>query len=264
MSGTLRAVILAAGRGTRLGRSGPKCLTLLGDGRTILQRQLDNLQLVLGDDVDVTVVVGHLATHVIEAAPGVRYVYNPDFATTNTARSLALAMTAVPAGDLVWMNGDVVFEPEVLVRLLGGRAGICLAVQEGAVAQEEVKYVLDSSGWVRHLSKDVVPQVARGESVGVNLVRRDVRGVLLQNILACTDTDYFEKGVEAAIAAGVRVDAVDVADLLAVEVDTPDDLVRARQEYAATLQAYVSRTVADGRLPAAPETDDSRPASHSV
>ena len=40
--------------------------------------------------------------------------------------------------------------------------------------------------------------------------------------------DYFERGIELAIERdGVRVAALDISELSAVEVDTPDDLVRA-------------------------------------
>ena len=37
-------VILAAGLGSRLGRSLPKALTELSDGRTIMQQQFDNIR----------------------------------------------------------------------------------------------------------------------------------------------------------------------------------------------------------------------------
>ena len=50
--------ILAAGMGTRLGMPFPKPLTLLSDGRSIMQQQLDNLRAQFADETLVTVVVG--------------------------------------------------------------------------------------------------------------------------------------------------------------------------------------------------------------
>ena len=44
----------------------------------------------------------------------------------------------------------------------------------------------------------------------------------------CDDQDYFERGIELAIAGdGVQVTPVDISDLFAVEVDFAEDLERA-------------------------------------
>ncbi len=66
---TTQIVILAAGMGSRLGRSLPKPLTELSDGRTIMQQQFDNIHQAFGNDVTVTIVVGYKLEHIIEAFP---------------------------------------------------------------------------------------------------------------------------------------------------------------------------------------------------
>ena len=55
---TLQTVILAAGMGSRLGRSLPKPLTELSDGRSIMQQQHDNIRAAFGTDARITTVVG--------------------------------------------------------------------------------------------------------------------------------------------------------------------------------------------------------------
>ncbi|MEN0086783.1 MAG: NTP transferase domain-containing protein, partial [Leifsonia sp.] len=60
---TTQVVILAAGMGSRLGRSLPKPLTELSDGRTIMQQQFDNIHAAFGKDVQVTIVVGYKLEH---------------------------------------------------------------------------------------------------------------------------------------------------------------------------------------------------------
>ena len=64
---TLQTVILAAGMGSRLGRSLPKPLTELGDGRTIMGQQHDNIRAAFGDDARITAVVGYRAETIIDA-----------------------------------------------------------------------------------------------------------------------------------------------------------------------------------------------------
>ena len=63
-------VILAAGMGSRLGRSLPKPLTELSDGRTIMQQQFDNIHAAFGPSARVTIVVGYKLEHIVELLQG--------------------------------------------------------------------------------------------------------------------------------------------------------------------------------------------------
>jgi CDP-glycerol glycerophosphotransferase len=224
----VQVVILAAGLGTRLGRSLPKPLTPLRDGRSILDHQLHGVRAAFGAAVDVTLVVGYRAEVLRAAAPGARFVDNPDYARTNTARSLWRALVASRPGGVLWLNGDVVFEPAVLHHLApavrADRSFVC--VDTAATADEEVKYTVDAAGFVRELSKTVVGGL--GEAVGINFVGAADKAVLVDHLARCGDQDYFERGIETAIARGeVRVRPLDISAFAAVEVDVEDDLVRA-------------------------------------
>ncbi len=66
---TLQTVILAAGMGSRLGRSLPKSLTVLADGRSIMGQQHDNIRAAFGRDARITTVVGYRAETIVEAFP---------------------------------------------------------------------------------------------------------------------------------------------------------------------------------------------------
>lgn len=247
-------VILAAGMGTRLGSTGPKSLNVLTDGRTIMRQQVDNVRAVLGSQARVHIVVGFKHSLLMEHVPEALFVYNDAFDVTNTNRSLLRALRLTGDGPCVWMNGDVVFDPRVLARLLEGAStsGISLAVQTVSVAEEEVKFVRDGRGRVTHLSKEVPTNDAEGESVGVNAVSSAAKQTLIDCLERCTDQDYFEKAIELAIQRhGTEVLAVDITDLYAVEVDTADDLARARGVQAAALQGAAAATVGDDVLDAA-------------
>ncbi|MSO26708.1 MAG: phosphocholine cytidylyltransferase family protein [Candidatus Nanopelagicales bacterium] len=225
---TVHSVILAAGIGTRLGKPWPKPLTPLIDGRTIMRQQIDNLTKVFGDDLRVTTVVGFKLELILEAFPNVSYIYNEAYDQTNTNRSLLKALRLAPPGGVLWMNGDVVFDAEVLVRakelIDADRSFIC--VNTSVVGEEEVKYTIDEAGFVALLSKQVTD--ALGEAVGINYVSGSDRANLILGLAACEDTDYFERGIEITIAQnGTKVIALDITDLFAVEVDFEDDLSRA-------------------------------------
>lgn len=227
---TVQAVILAAGMGTRLGRPFPKPLTPLRDGRTIMQQQMDNLRAAFDDDLRITTVVGFKLDLILESFPDVTYIYNEAYDQTNTNRSLLKALRLSTDGGVLWMNGDVVFDPGVLdairPRMEADESFIC--VNTASVGEEEVKYTVDSRGLVAELSKQVVD--ARGEAVGINFVSAADKKTLIERLAECADSDYFERGIELAIDKdGMKVAPVDIGDFFAVEVDFEEDLTRANE-----------------------------------
>ena len=228
-----QVTILAAGMGTRLGRPFPKPLTPLNDGRTIMQQQLDNISEAFGADTHVQIVVGFKLDLILEAAPEAVFVYNERYDQTNTCKSLMKALRSSAEGPVVWMNGDVVFEPAILKRLQtnidAGQTAI--AVNTAAVSDEEVKYTVDAKGLVKELSKTVVGGL--GESVGINVVAAKDKAALIMRLEECDDQDYFERGIELAIEKdGLEVLPIDISDLFAVEVDFEADLDRANKRPA--------------------------------
>jgi CDP-glycerol glycerophosphotransferase len=241
---SVQVVILAAGMGTRLGRDAPKPLTPLLDGRSILQRQLDGLREKLGSQVPITAVVGFRCEQIMQAAPELTFTYNPDFASTNTSKSLLRGLRSSRAGGVLWLNGDVVFDPAVLDLVLPSLAAeqsfVC--VDTNTVADEEVKYTLSGDGFVQELSKTVVGGL--GEAVGINYVSAADKATLVEHLEACGDHDYFERGMETAIErCGLRFRPVDISRFSAVEVDFEADLNRANALLPGALQAEVNGEV---------------------
>ncbi|SHN36501.1 NTP transferase domain-containing protein [Cryptosporangium aurantiacum] len=226
-----QVVILAAGLGTRLGRPHPKTLTPLRDGKSILRHQLDRIDAAFGGEARVTIVVGFKMDLVMEAAPDALFVYNEVYDQTNTSKSLLKALKLSAPGGVLWLNGDVVFVDGLLEAVAeqvdAGQSFIC--VNTDSVADEEVKYTLDGDGYVKDLSKQV-RDGALGEAVGINYVADADKATLITHLDACDDQDYFERGVETAIAdTGSRFRAVDISRFGVVEVDFDADLARANE-----------------------------------
>ncbi len=224
--------MLAAGRGTRLGRPHPKPLTRLNDGQTILGAQLDRIRTAF-DRPQVYVVVGFKLEMILEAHPDVLFVYNEAYDETNTSKSLLRALRATGDGGVLWMNGDVVFDPALLaltIPLITADQSF-IAVNTDRVADEEVKYTVDDAGWIKELSKSVVGGL--GEAFGVNYVAERDKAALIARLDEVDTQDYFERGIELSIELdGVRFAALDISALPAVEVDTPEDLDRANASLA--------------------------------
>lgn len=223
-----QVVILAAGMGSRLGRTLPKALTLLNDGRTIMQQQFDNIHAAFGHDVTVTIVVGYKLEYIIEAFPDAQFVYNERYDQTNTSKSLLRALRSSANGGVLWMNGDVVFDPAILVRAAAmvTQDRSFVTVNTSSVSDEEVKYTTNAEGFVEAISKTV--RGGLGEAVGINYVSSADKSVLMRHLQRVDDQDYFERGIELAIERDhILVEPMDISDLYAVEVDFQEDLERA-------------------------------------
>lgn len=227
----IQVVILAAGMGTRLSRPLPKPLTQLKDGRSIMGQQIDNLKLAFGQNYRLSTVVGFKLEAIVERFPEATYVYNELYDQTNTSKSLLRALKASAEGGVLWMNGDVVFDPEVLNRIkpLINTDESFVVVDTAKVGEEEVKYTLDINGYVAELSKTVAKPL--GEAVGINYVSAKDKQALVEQLEAVADQDYFERAIEVAIAADqVKFKSIDISDLYAVEVDFAEDLIRANKQ----------------------------------
>jgi choline kinase len=225
-----QVVILAAGMGTRLARPLPKPLTELRDGRSIMKQQIDNLVFAFGESYRVMIVVGFKLEAIIERFPEATFVYNELYDQTNTSKSLLKALRASGDGGVLWLNGDVVFDPQVLVRVTPKMEAdqSFVVVNQSKVSDEEVKYTLDAHGYINELSKQVVGGL--GEAVGINYVAAQDKKALIARLQEVGDQDYFERGIELGIDNdGLKFEAVDISDLYAVEVDFAEDLDRANE-----------------------------------
>lgn len=223
-----QVVILAAGMGSRLGRSLPKPLTELSDGRSIMRQQFDNIEHAFGSQARVTIVVGYKLEHIIEAFPQASFVYNEEYDQTNTSKSLLRALQASGEGGVLWMNGDVVFDPAVLDRAhaMVERDQSFVTVNTSKVSDEEVKYTTDGDGYIRELSKTVAGGL--GEAVGINFISSAHKAILVRHLARVNDQDYFERGIELAIEKNaLLIEPLDISDFYAVEVDFAEDLERA-------------------------------------
>lgn len=166
----MKAIILAAGKGTRLDGAAvkPKCLVEVG-GVTLLHRQIEALH--SANIKQIVVVVGFGADSIREECDSaVEFVENKDFATTSSLYSLWLAREHLADGFVV-LNSDVLFHPQMLANLLDASIDDALLIsktehQASPLGDEEMKVKL-ANGLVVDISKEMDPLEADGENVGI-------------------------------------------------------------------------------------------------
>ncbi|WP_027186559.1 NTP transferase domain-containing protein [Desulfovibrio inopinatus] len=215
------AVILAAGVGSRLGRPFPKSLSMLPTGERILGRQIRLLR--EAGVQQIYIVIGFKKTLIMEEFPDVFYRYNPFFYITNTAKSLLCGIKDID-DDVIWMNGDVVFDVEIIQDLVKD-IGSYICVDRKSVGEEEVKYTINEDGLISMLSKTVPNPL--GEAIGINMVTKELLPSFKDALKQCSDMDYFESAVEILAAQGKFFAPMDISQYKCIEVDFEEDLKEA-------------------------------------
>jgi len=235
-----QAVILAAGRGSRLGEGIPKCLVRLGD-RMLIHHQLDALR-AMGIE-EVCVVVGYGAQRV-RAALGDRchYIDNLRFDETNSLYSLWLTREWL-RGPFLQINCDLVAHPEIYRRLLAA-PGTALAYDSLSGDGEEHMKVVVRHGLLRDIQKQLDPSRSSGENLGLLKYDRAASRILFEeagDLIAGGGERCWAPAAIARLAQRVPVHCVDVAGLPWSEIDFVEDVLYARCEVLPELRA-VSRT----------------------
>jgi choline kinase len=228
----MRAILLAAGRGRRLGRSAPKCLINI-EGRTLLERHLVNLA---ESGVDrLTIVTGfeqgmiedtlsYLRTPLqIELVRNERYVHG-------SIVSLHVAADRLIEGGL-WMDADVLYPAALLRRLVASPHENCILLDAGSEETGEEMMVGVRNGRALKIARRVGKDWdLAGETVGFARVGPE-GGRVMQRVLAEeVSSGRIDQEYEAAMDRAFQevhfgVERVD--DLPWTEIDFEEDIEKA-------------------------------------
>ncbi len=169
----MRALIIAAGKGTRLyplTKNTPKSLLEVGDGLTLLEAQLHSLE--ENGIHDIVIIVGYRAEQ-IEAKVqkykdrfDIKTVFNPFYETSNNLMSVWLARHYME-DEFITINGDDMFTSDVIKNLLQSNENITMVIDEKEHYDDDDMKVIKSDKTIQKVSKKIDPNQANGESVGI-------------------------------------------------------------------------------------------------
>jgi choline kinase len=235
-------LVLAAGAGRRLRpytETLPKTLIPIDGGRTVLDSILRNFAAV--GLTDVALVVGHAAGALrerradLERAYGLRLhlVDNDKSQTWNNAYSLWCARDYLADGVLL-SNGDTVHPVSVEETLLAGRGPALLLALDTVkhLGEEEMKVRWSEDAGIERITKQMPPESAQGEYIGVSLIEPAAAAPLVEALEATWRRDpdlYYEDGYQELVDRGFRIDVAPIGTVDWVEIDDHADLARARK-----------------------------------
>lgn len=231
----MRAVVLAAGRGTRLRAvtgDQPKCLARVGD-RTLLDRQIGALRRCGIDRI--AVVAGHHAADVRrDCDAGVDIIVNARYEKTNSLYSLWLARDLLLDGFVV-LNCDVIFHDQLLWDLLTSRDedALLMAAVRGQVYSDEEMKIRVRAGCVADISKTLDADHTDGENVGIAKFGAAGAAILVEELTEALADGAVREWLPRAFAAFARrrpLHVVETRGFPWTEIDSPEDYWRACAE----------------------------------
>ena len=241
----MKAILLSAGQGRRLlplTSELPKCLLRVRGQATLLDEQLDALARC--GVREVALMVGFGAGHVERAVAerredglAIRTCFNPFYAQSDNLVTAWLARHEMDDA-FVLLNGDTLFEPAALERLLArGRAPVALAVAHKArYDDDDMKVVLDGEGCLRAIGKRLEGCRPDGEAIGMTLFRGAGAAAFRSALDAAVRRpdalrDWYTS-VLGELAAKLPLHAVSIQGLWWTEIDDAADLDAARHALA--------------------------------
>lgn len=243
----ITAVILAAGRGIRMGSRGelsPKGLIRLGDV-PLVRASVINLQ--KAGVQKIRIVTGHLddmyhtefSTVPNDGNTDIEIVHNPAFAKTGSLNSLLTGLRGIQ-GHVLLVESDILYERRALPPLLEGHTRILVsgpthATDEVYVWGTQVSCESESdSNQLKGLSKNIrtYPDVPKGEFTGLTSISAhniETLSALAQTLQARDKSADYETAL-VALAGETRFDCHLIADLKWAEVDDEIMLRRAKSK----------------------------------
>ncbi|HVU30381.1 MAG TPA: phosphocholine cytidylyltransferase family protein [Sphingomicrobium sp.] len=234
----MKAIILSAGQGSRLGHlvdERPKCLIDF-NGRTLLDRQLDTLE---ANGVHEAVVVTGFHDELVDQAiarrsggPHVRTIFNPFYKVADNTGSLFMARGELEGDCLVW-NGDTLVSTPLMARVVANPGpGIWVTIDRKGSYDEDDMKVVEKDGLLKAIGKRLDLGSVNAESIGLLAFRsggaEQFREAIERAMRAPEGTTIWYLRVIHQIAQSKEVRTLDISGEEWGEVDFPEDVETAR------------------------------------
>ena len=243
----MKAIILAAGMASRLRPltlTTPKSLLKVGE-RSLLQRSMDAL--IANGVKEFCIVTGYLHEMIEDFVKNqyadsikVTFIYNKVYETTNNIYSLWLARPFAEGEEVLLLDSDLLYDPQIVARVLATDAPNVLTLIRHELGEEEMKVVTDAQGSIKEISKTCNPADAAGESLGIEKMGVAYTKALYRELEPMMNEEhlenvFYERAFERLIPQGHTYKVLDVTELFSCELDTIEDFENAKARIPANL-----------------------------
>jgi len=222
------ALILAAGKGTRLGlNDSPKCLIEFGTS-SLIEYQIKCLN-ELGIK-NIHIITGYFPEKIKSKIGDLaNYIHNPEFSSTNNICSILCAKNFM-SDDFICIYGDLFFDKKILENCFSSKKDIVLTVEKNL--REETSRVKIKDNKIILVNKNINFNEADGNFIGMAKFSKNITKKLFNSIEKIAKKDsqsYYTSAIEDLIQNGTDVHFVTTENLSWMDIDTPDDLIHAQE-----------------------------------
>lgn len=230
----MRAVLLCAGRGRRLGSAEPKCLISIAD-KTLLERHIHNLSEAGVDKL--TIVTGFEAKRIEAKLEELRpklpvdLVHNDRFVHGSIV-SLWCAMDKLAQGG-IWMDADVLYPAALMKKLVQSKHENCVLLDpKSEESGEEMMVGVKAGRCVKIARKVGEGWDMRGETVGFAKVGKQGASAMKKHLDEEVSAGRLDQEYEAAMDkafADVPFGFERVDEFAWTEIDFEEDVEKAKK-----------------------------------
>ena len=221
----MKAIILAAGMGTRLKSRTSKPLSMISKDKTILDFQVEKLARKVGEG-NILIVVGHKKEQIMEKFVSLTFVFNKEYRTTNTSKSLLLALRKIN-DDVICIDGDLFFDEEVLDLLMKTKNSSYL-VDRKKCTGKETKYTVNKGGFIKQISKSLTNH--KGEALGIRFIRKNDLNIFRKELEVVENNVYGDKAMgNLTLNNKINLLPIYIGSFFCKGVNTQNDLIKVRQ-----------------------------------
>lgn len=248
----MHAIILAAGRGSRLAQHNPegdpKCLMEFG-GRSLLARHLDLLYRLGIRQVDL--VVGYEADRIIDhigtlaSRPDVAFHFNPRYEMGSVLSLWAAQETLNSGKPVLVMDADVLYHPDILRRLLETKIENCYLLDRNFLPGDEPVKIAIRNGVMVEFRKQLAQGLeydTLGESIGFFRFGPECAAAIAREcarfeVEGLGDAPHEEALRTVLLSKPEMFGFEDVSGLPWIEIDFPEDVQRSTDEILPAIRA---------------------------
>lgn len=225
----MKAILLAAGRGTRISRmieEVPKS-TLPINGIPLIRYTVKMLQKA---NIDIVVCVGYNKKKIYSALEGleVEYCYNPFYDVTNSIASIWFAREKLD-DDLLIINADVFFSEEILNLVLDNKSDVVMAIDKSRIATGDYFFETTDNGCITKYGKELPIEHRSCEYVGVAKVEKTFLNSFISRMDKLIDGQQHNLWWENILYSFTKernINTIDVDGRFWAEIDYFDDYER--------------------------------------
>lgn len=238
----MKAIILAAGVGSRLGNSHPsvKCLLEFG-GNTLLENHVKNLNEAGISEIHIC--IGHMSYEIrrfIQSinASNIVFHYNPLFRLGSLVSLWTTRSVLTSGSEIILMDADVLYHPTILKRLVKSPFADCFLIDKNFIDGDEPVKICIKNRKIVEFRKKLAEETSYdeiGESVGffkfsTGLCRK-LETIISEMLRDGQHHLPHEEALRELIAIeGYNIGVEDITNLPWIEIDYPEDVTRAKTE----------------------------------